>query len=194
METKKITKKDLEVIKAKIEIDCILIENKPINLTHVAYSNINNYITHVDCDACGIEFKKRYTYESTCASCQHKKNIDKYYNMPLVEWDGEVLLFDYLNDDKFFSDTEEILDYCEENEIEPKDLMLVICATSNFSTIDCYDQWQDEVHEDWEPSAEFEQKLKEFNDFLTKESTKTWFPTDKRVDVSELLTKKIKNT
>lgn len=189
MESKKITKKDLEVIKAKIEVDCIIIDNKPINLSPVAHSRIENYITHVDCDMCGLEFKKRYDYESVCASCKHKEKIDKYNAMPLVEWDGESYLFDYLSDDKYFSDADEILDYCEDNEIEPKDLMLVECTSTNFSQLD-FDIWADDVHEDWEPSTEFQEKLKEFNDFLSKKSTNTWFPSKKRVDITELLTNK----
>lgn len=192
MENKKVTKQDLQIVKAKIDIDVLLIDGKKINLTPLAHSSIENHITHADCKTCGAEFEKRYTYEHTCSDCIHKKNVDKYYNMPLVEWDGESCLFDYESDDKYLFNTDDILDYCEENEINPKDLMLVVCTTSNFSTLN-FDNWQDEVHEDWEPSAEFEQKLKEFNDFLSKEPTRTWFPTDQRVDISELLLKEINN-
>jgi len=192
MESKKITKNDLQVIKAKIEVDCVMIDNKPINLTPVPHTTIDNYITHTDCKSCGNEFKKRYTYDHTCSNCLHKNNIDKYYTFPLVEWDGKACLFDYLSDDKYFFDTESIVEYCEDNEINPRDLMLVVCSTSNFSAID-FDNWAEEVHEDWEPSAEFEKKLQEFNDFLSKESTQTWFPTDKRVDISELLIKEASN-
>lgn len=192
MESKKITKKKLQLTKAKIEIDCVIIDNKPINLTPVPHGNIDNYITHLDCKSCGLEFKKRYSHYSTCPDCQHKSNIDKYYTMPLVEWDGKACLFEYLSDDKYFFDTDSIVEYCEDNEINPRDLMLVVCSTSNFSTIG-FDNWEEEVHEDWEPSAEFEQKLKEFNDFLSNEPSRTWFPTDKRVDISELLEKEVQN-
>lgn len=67
----------------------------------------------------------------------------------------------------------------------PSGLLAVTCTTSNFSQID-FNHWCDEVHEDWEPSAEFEKKLKEFNEFLANEPTKTWWPSNKRVNLSFL--------
>lgn len=184
MENKKVTRKDLAIHKGKIEIDFIKVDGKKINLTIVPHQNIENYITHDNCSDCGIEFEKHFTYARRCASCAFKEKCKKYDAFELVKWDAKTPLCIY-DDDTYFFDADDILIYCEDHNIKPSELMLVICKTTNFSTID-FEQWCDEVHEDWEPSSEFTQKLKEFNEFLQNESTNTWWATNKRVDVSFL--------
>jgi len=180
----KVTAKDLPIQKGKVDIEYIEVDGKKINLTPMPHRAIENYLTHTDCQECGSEFKKQYTYEKICMSCQWKKESVKYNSLQLVEWDVEtpLCLFD---DDKYFFHVDEILDYCYENEMLPSGLKPVTCTTSNFSPID-FDHWCDEVHEDWEPSAEFKKRLKEFNEFLVNESTSTWFASNKRVDLSFL--------
>lgn len=184
MEKKKVTRKDLPIQKGKIEIDFIVVDGKKINLTIIPHQSIEQFVTHDNCIGCGIEFEKIFTYAKRCESCSWKEKVKKYKSLELVKWDYEKPLCIY-DDDTYFFDADDIMIYCEDNEIKPSDLMLVICNTSNFSTID-FEHWCDEVHEDWEPSAEFTKKLKEFNEFLQKESTNTWWATNKRVDVSEL--------
>lgn len=184
MENKKVTRNDLPIIKGTIEVDCVKIDGRIINLTQVPKMHIENYITHENCMDCGIEFKKSGTYDKRCPSCSWKKTTEKYYTLELVEWDGEtpLCIFDA---DTYFSNEDDIISYCEDHDIKPSELMLVLCRITTFSTID-FEHWMDEVHEDWEASNEFEQKLKEFNEFLEKESTQTCWATNKRVDVSDL--------
>lgn len=182
MENRKFTRKDLPIQKGKIEIDFIEVDGRKINLTIVPHQSIEQFITHDNCMDCGAEFEKRFTYNKRCESCTLKEEYKKYQSLELVEWNGEDALCIF-NDDTYFFDEDDILIYCEDRDIKPSELMLVVCKTSNFSTID-FDQWCDEVHEDWEPSSDFQKKLKEFNDFLEKESTNTWFPTNKRVTIS----------
>lgn len=184
MEKKKVTRKDLEILKAKTDVECIIIDNKVINLTIVPHQSIENYITHDNCSECGIEFEKHFTYAKLCGQCSWQAKCKKYEALELVEWDNKTPLCIF-DDDTYFFDEEGILTYCEDNDIKPSRLMLVLSKTTNFSTID-FDQWCDEVHEDWEPSSEFFQKLKEFNEFLQNESTNTWWATNKRVDISYL--------
>lgn len=47
--------------------------------------------------------------------------------------------------------------------------------------IELYDLYEDVTHEDWEPSKELEEKVKEFNEFLRTERTNTYFPIKKRI-------------
>lgn len=182
MEKKKVTRKDLPIHKGKIDIDYIEVYGRKINLTPVPHRSIEQFITHDDCADCGIEFEKQFTYAKRCESCYWKEKRKKYEALDIVEWDGKTPICIY-DDDTYFFDEDDILIYCEDRNIKPSELMLVLCQTNNFSTID-FDQWCDEVHEDWEPSSEFQKKLKEFNDFLEEESTNTWFPTNKRVTIS----------
>lgn len=186
MEKKKITRKDLTVVKGSIKVDTLLFEGKKINLTPVPHGNIELYITHVDCEQCGTEFEKQYTYDRFCIDCANKIREDKYLKLDLVEWNGKDVLNIY-NDDKYFFDTDEIEEYCEENDIESKDLRLVTCYKTSFSPIDWETIEKEQTHEDWEPSDEFVFKVDEFNKWLTSQSTNTWMPTNKRIDITKYL-------
>lgn len=179
MAKQKIHRKDLAILRAKIEVDCIFVDNKLVNLTPVPHASIDKYCTHDDCKECGKEFKKNYSHDVYCGSCSHQKFVDRYNALELVEWDGKTPLV-LFNDDQYFFSEDDIIFYCEGEDFQPKDLMLVVCTTSNLSQID-WDHWADEVHEDWEPSSELEHRLKEFNEFLSKESSNTWFEGKKRV-------------
>lgn len=175
----KIHRKDLAILKAKIEVDCIMVDNKPVNLTPVPHAHIEKYCTHDDCKVCGSEFEKEYEYDTLCSKCVHQKKVDRYQALELVEWDGETALV-LFEDDLYFFNEDDIISYCEDREIRPSELMLVVCTTSNLSEID-WDHWMDEVHENWEPSSELERRLKEFNEFLANEPSNTWFEGKKRV-------------
>lgn len=184
MENKKVTRKDLPIIKGTIEVDCIKIDGKTINLTQVPQGDIKNYITHDNCITCGEEFKKPFTYCTRCQSCVNKHNNQIFNNYELVEWNGETPLCVF-DDDTYFFSSDDIIQYCEDHECLPSQLQLVTCTTSNLSEID-FDHWMDEVDEDWEPSPQLVMKLNELNEFLSKESSNTWFASNKRVDVSPL--------
>lgn len=186
MEKKKVTRQDLTVVKGKILVETLVVDGKKINLTPVPHQSIEQFITHEDCEDCGIEFEKQYTYDRFCRSCAYKIRKEKYLKLDLVEWNGEDALNIY-NDDTYFSDLEEIMEYCDENEIELKDLQLVTTYKTTFSPIDWETIEQDQTHEDWQPSDEFKTKVNEFNKWLTSQSTNTWMPTNKRIDIVEYL-------
>ena len=182
----KLTRKDLKIVEGKINVKTLLLGDKKINLTPVPHAVVENYITHENC-SCGVEFEKRYTYQKLCAKCESKKIQESYYSLELVEWDEKTPLYEYDSTDKYIFGLESIIDYAEELEIKIEDLNLVLCERSNFSAIslDTITGDGELVYEDWEPSKEFEEKLKEFNDWLTNQSTSTWFPTNKRVTISK---------
>lgn len=186
MEKSKITRKDLTVVKGTVKVETLLHEGKKINLTPVPHGNIENYITHTDCEKCGIEFEKKYTYDRFCTACSNKIRQDKYLKLELTNWNGEDALNLY-NDDQYFLNLEDIIEYCDENEIDPVNLNLVICYQTSFSAIDWETIEQDQTHEDWEPSDEFKSKVDEFNKWLTSQSTNTWMPSNKRINISDYL-------
>ncbi len=183
-EVKKITREDLEIKKGTIEVDCIVVDGKTINLTPVIHESIHKYITYANCSACGKEFKKDYSYDNQCSQCRVGSEWKRYNELNLVEWDGETPLCIF-NDDTYFFSMDEILDYLEDGEgIEISDLMLCVCERSTFREVD-FDYFIDEVHEDWEPSDEMKKKLEEFNDFLRSEPTNTWFQGKQRVTLKK---------
>lgn len=180
----KLTRADLPIQKGKVDIDYIEVDGKKLNITPFNYTSIENYITHETC-ACGEEFEKRFTYQKLCSKCQQTKEAENFLKLHLVEWDYEYPLYLYDSTDKYFFDIDEIEDYFEDEQVDKKDLQLVLCRKSNFPeiTLEMITNDGELVYEDWEPSKEFEDKLKEFNKWLSNQSTNTWFPTNKRVSI-----------
>jgi hypothetical protein len=87
--------------------------------------------THLICD-CGAEMDRTYTI---CRACRNKKRLAQYQAMPFKEWDGETPLT--LNDDdRYFWSEDDLLEYCEEENIQPEDLRLVICEPNYAWQID----------------------------------------------------------
>lgn len=183
MKDKKITRKDLEIKKGKIAVDCIVVDGKTINLTPVSHQSLETFITHENCSDCGVEFKKDYSYRTKCSHCMLLDEIERYNQLQLVEWDRVTPLCIF-NDDTYFFTTDDIIEYLDgDPDLEIEDLMLCVCKESSFKEID-YDHFADEIHEDWEPSEEMVLKLKEFNEFLRSEATNTWFQGKERVTLN----------
>lgn len=119
--------------------------------------------THMICE-CGNEMKKGYT---KCENCIAKGRREKYLAMPFKEWNGEDILVMF-SEDVYFRDEDEILEYLEDSESKPEDLMLCICEPNYFTPLDG-SQWDDVLPEDADTlpkglSAiidEFNEKLKQ---------------------------------
>ena len=91
--------------------------------------------THRKCDSCGLPTPKSGWL--TCNSCRAANNQKKYNELPEREWNGEVVaLFD---DDTYFFEEEEFLDWCEDYEIAPESVDLVICEAQYADEIDLED-------------------------------------------------------
>lgn len=97
--------------------------------------------THTRCE-CGKLAKKGYI---KCDECRELVEIEKYYNLEFKEYDG-LLVYSHLVD-KYFNDSDEIDDYCLDEEIDPKDLRLVYCEPIYFKQIES-DYWSDLLPED----------------------------------------------
>lgn len=115
--------------------------------------------THLKCE-CGNIMSKSYT---KCEECRHKKSSDYYMSLPFKEWDFKEYVVEW-DGDKYFFSLEELEDYMQENEIEEIDLLF--CEPIEYSMIDSEDLVNGNAHEDWEPSAELEKRIKELNDYL----------------------------
>ncbi len=98
--------------------------------------------THKKCE-CGEIMSKNRTI---CKKCSDRKIADKYLIMPFKEWDGNCMVCLY-DDDKFFRDDADFLEWCEEEEQTPDNIRLVICEENRLTTIDS-DIWSDIMPED----------------------------------------------
>jgi len=76
--------------------------------------------THRKCGKCG----NSYTKNSYCTPCGEKESKERFLKLEVVEWDGVSMM---ASEDNFFSDMEEVIYYCEDNEIDINDLELMHC-------------------------------------------------------------------
>lgn len=115
--------------------------------------------THRICD-CGNVMEKGY---SKCPSCRNNASIERYYALQFKEWDGKTPVYSEAHDKYFFGE-DEIIEYCEEEEIDPRELRLLLSFPNHFSHINC-DQWEDIMPEEVD---ELPKKLQEGIDALNK--------------------------
>lgn len=100
--------------------------------------------THTICEECGGDCKKLYTI---CSKCRSKRDKNKYLEMPFKEWDGDTVLYSNTLE-IFIHYPEELIDYCDSEEIKPEDQELIICEPEYLHTIDMDDYYCDELPED----------------------------------------------
>lgn len=135
--------------------------------------------THKKC-GCGNVIGKHYVRCSSCSSTLYHK---RYMELEEVEWDGKSAM---CVDDKFFFDMDEVHEYCDDLEINIKDLELVICEKSvHISEVNIDEMNEEYCTEDGDGVShyhpEIAAKVEELNDLIRNATPKLWFGTDKRV-------------
>lgn len=130
--------------------------------------------THQKCE-CGNLMTKGWT---KCDWCISKSNIEKYKSYPFEEWDGLKPICTHDGEHYFFNE-DEIEEYCEENEIKPEDLMLVICKPNYARKIDS-SIWEDDLAEDSEIPKELQEKINEMNNVIGKLKPLSYSPSKVR--------------
>ncbi len=134
--------------------------------------------THQKCE-CGSVMSRGYT---KCEECRHKASQDRYLAYPVVEWDGKEPICIY-DDDKYFFNYDDLMEYCGDNELEPEDLCLVLCKPNYFGSIHA-DYWGDVLPEDGDLPAEFEKQLNTLNEYIKTLPPASWSGDKKRIIVT----------
>lgn len=129
------------------------------------------------CEVCGEPTQAKYI--TKCNAC-HKKFLDeKYLTMEEVEWDGETPLAIF-DSDEYFWNEDGIICYCEDHDIDVKDLQLLLCEKEPLS-IDVASYFDDYG----EDTCDID--FKELQDFTDKwildNVPALWYPTNKRVSI-----------
>jgi len=129
--------------------------------------------THMKC-ACGSKMSKSYT---KCTTCRSHASSARYIALPFQEWDGKTPLCIWGNDD-FFWDSDDLWQYCEDNEVKSEDLELVLAHKGSISEVDIdslNDEYctEDESLSDFHP--EIAEKVEELNALIRKTEPKIWY-------------------
>jgi hypothetical protein len=115
--------------------------------------------THKKCE-CGNLMTRSYI---KCDSCRAKLVREEYFKLQFVEWKSAgtnpVCIY---RENEYFFDDDSIEDYLSENEMQPEDLMLVVCSPNYTHTIDS-SVWEDVLAEDQDIPKELQEKINEVN-------------------------------
>ena len=131
--------------------------------------------THFKCTNCG-NIVERNSY---CKDCSQAKHNEKYNKLPYQEWDGECCVCIY-EDDKYFWDSDQIEEYCDDNDIKFDDLQLVICEPSEYRELSS-DFFEEIMPEDMdELPKKIQDKINEFNEFMKSLPPLSYTPTNIR--------------
>jgi len=125
--------------------------------------------THTECRDCGAMVSKTYLM---CPACADKKSHARYLAMPNKEWDGKTPLVLH-NDDRYFFDWDEVVEYAEDVECKPESLPLVICEPVHLRTLD-YDYWEDELPEDGELPTSVAEAVDALNKVICEQEPVAW--------------------
>lgn len=140
--------------------------------------------THMTCE-CGKVFEKGHTI---CSSCEAKRRTDKYYALPLVDWDGVTPLCVW-DDDRYFFDEDSVLDYMADLKADDPEadheVQLVLCTPHKLHLLDA-DTWCDDLAEDGELPDDVLEKLDALNEALKNAPTVCWSDGRQRIDVDAL--------
>ncbi len=133
--------------------------------------------THRLCD-CGEIMNKGWL---KCQTCRDKQNNERFLALPFKEWDGETPLCLW-HDDKYFFDSSDIDEYCDEQEVDPSELQLVWCEPMKLRKID-YDYWTDDMPENVDELPDEMLKLiDQMNEFIDGYSPNWWITTNIRTE------------
>jgi hypothetical protein len=113
--------------------------------------------THKQCE-CGGLMERHWL---KCAECRHKAHAERFNALPFKEWNGEpVCTWDA---QKYFFDEDDLIEYCEDNELTEVDLLF--CVENNWRQVDD-DYWSDYMPED--SDGDFPKQMQEALDNLNK--------------------------
>ena len=137
--------------------------------------------THRKCEYCGAIYEKRHT---ACNPCRDKIVKEAFMALPVVEWNGKDPINLY-NTYQYFFGYDDLIDYCEREEVDKKDLMLVLCEPMKLRTLDS-DFFADYLEYGQELPEEIQKAIDEFNAKIAAyPHVISWVPTNKRIKFKE---------
>lgn len=143
--------------------------------------------THTQCE-CGNIYRR----DSWCMPCHERKSIMRYTDMPRKRWDGTGMLYSDAADE-WFSEWEEVMEYCENHECTIESLRLIICEPVYAREIQD-DYWEEELPEDMGLSdcdEELARLVDQVNEYIRrKEVVLSWQPGEYAVELKEVETDK----
>uniref|UniRef100_A0A6M3LKW9 Uncharacterized protein n=1 Tax=viral metagenome TaxID=1070528 RepID=A0A6M3LKW9_9ZZZZ len=128
--------------------------------------------THTRCEDCGEPVDRG---RLICPKCNEARDVKRYAAMPKEEWNGKGMLYSETTD-KYFSDWDEIEEYCADEEIAIDRLRLIICEPNYLPLLDPSDYGCDEMAEDGELPDAVIHAIEDFNKVIKAAPPISWTP------------------
>lgn len=132
--------------------------------------------THSLCKCGEVIPKGRY-----CDKCFKQGQREKYARMEEVKWDQKTPLHWHGTDVYFFS-PDDLADHCEDKDVDPNDLELVLAEPVSLSTLN-EEYWCDDLAEDGELPDSVLVAIDAVNKAVQKAGPQCWRPGNKRVRI-----------
>lgn len=142
------------------------------------------------CEDCGKECHKHFT---VCNSCDRIRREKKWFEKPVVSWDGEfpITLWD---SDEFFFDLESLQDYIYELELDEGETLIDYVNNMRFTSckptkprdFDLSSLFEDCLGDDQDP-PENDELEKAVNDWVKSLIPVSYNMTGQRLDVSQVI-------
>jgi hypothetical protein len=127
--------------------------------------------THRTCE-CGELVEQR----SYCHACRRAKELAKFAAMERRPWDGVSMIYSYALD-RYFRDTNDVIDFCHDEEVTPADLRLILCEPTFAREIDESEHFSDDLPEDGDVPADLVDAFEALNKVIRECKTPlSWFP------------------
>ena len=137
--------------------------------------------THVVCRDCGQPVERHWLF---CSDCRNRKDKERFRAREKKPYDGKPLFSN--THDKFFFTLEDLYDFCDDEEIVPAELELVICEPVLARRIDPNEYYSSSLPDDGEVSDELREAFDKLNEVIQKEKPLSWVPGKYAVDTSTL--------
>ena len=137
------------------------------------------YCCHTDAPCeCGA---RKTRHRVLCDSCYHESKIKRWEGLYQAEWDGKSMLTT-LDGDRYFSDTDELVEWCVDQAIRPSDAFVIHCEEHGPPQMCLSEIVSDYLPEDHEfdYDAEAKELEKRVNDYLASKRPWSWYPDYKR--------------
>lgn len=124
--------------------------------------------THVECSKCTLPTPKGWLM---CSDCREDSEIEKYTVSDKRPWDGVSAIYSEASD-RWFSDADELKEYCSENNIPTLScasvLRLYHSTPVYAKEVDAYDHFCDDLDEDQDLPDEIEAAFCALNNVIRR--------------------------
>ncbi|OTA14070.1 hypothetical protein Xbed_03743 [Xenorhabdus beddingii] len=110
---------------------------------------------------------------SYCSICHEESRQQKFMAMRRQKWDGETPLVIFDTDQYFFYE-DSLNAYCDEHEVTPSELQLVICEPNYPAEINGEDYFTDDLPEDGELPDELQRAFDALNAVIRNSPPLSW--------------------